>query len=135
MVKGTPAIISSLPQQVFAPGKQQTPQADCFVGSATAARSGAGCTSLPWHFKIFPDSGNEFRLFQTVFTAANETSWDNTSMLFFDQDHVNCSGCLHLKVAIYDMGAQGVWNQGEGSFLCSTTCPPFLQSVPLCKGI
>lgn len=60
---------------------------------------------------------------------------DNTSMLFFDQDHVNCSGCLHLKVAIYDMGGQGVWSQGEGSFLCSATRPPFLQSVPFCKGI
>lgn len=58
----------------------------------------------------------------------------NTGMLHFDQDHVNCSGCLHLKFAVYDMGGQRVWNQGEGYFLCSATHPPFLQSFPSIKG-
>lgn len=75
MVKGTtPAIISSLSQQVFAPGKQQTPKQTVLQDVATAVRSGAGCKSLPWHFKIFPGSDNEFRLFQAIFTAANETN-------------------------------------------------------------
>lgn len=55
-------------------------------------------------------------------------------MLHFDQDHVNCSGCLHLKVAVYDMGGQGVWNHRVGYSLCSATHPPFLQSVPSIKG-
>lgn len=59
---------------------------------------------------------------------------DNTCVLHFDQDHVNCSGCLHLKLAEYDMGGQGAWNQGAGYFPWSATCPPFLQSVLSIKG-
>lgn len=50
------------------------PKQTVLQDTATAARSGADCTSLPWHFKIFPTSNNEFRLFQTIFTVVNETS-------------------------------------------------------------
>lgn len=90
------------------------------------------CLGTSRYFQPVTMNSDSFRLY---LQSQMKQAKDNTGMLRFDQDPVNCSGCLHLRAAVYEMGGQGVWKQGEGYFLCSATCPPFLQSVPFHKGI
>lgn len=124
VVKGTaPAIISSLPQHVFAPGKQQTPQAEfCRMLQLQQGQAQVvlHCLGTSRYFQPVTMDSDSFRLYLQL---QMKQVRDSTGILRFDQDHVNCSGCLHLKAAVYDRGGQGSVESGRGIFplLCNTS--------------